>query len=155
MASCLQAFRFWFKGNKTVIGVGMIPRGKVGLIFAQMGLSTGVFNQGLFAGATLMALVTTFVAPPLLKSLLSARPSRRVTEPLEGIQDLVTEACGCEDARTRGSSEMWIEAALHELIASKLSGHQIIVVANREPYLHRFAGDSIECTRRPAHGSRP
>ena len=46
---------------------------------------------------------------------------------------------------------MWTEAALHELIASKLSGQQIIVVANREPYLHRFAGDSIECTR-PASG---
>ena len=46
---------------------------------------------------------------------------------------------------------MWTEAALHELIASELSGQQIIVVANREPYLHRFAGDSIECTR-PASG---
>ena len=46
---------------------------------------------------------------------------------------------------------MWTEDALHELIASKLSGQQIIVVANREPYLHRFAGDSIECTR-PASG---
>ena len=29
---------FWFRGNKNVIGVGMIPRGEVGLIFAQMGL---------------------------------------------------------------------------------------------------------------------
>ena len=28
----------WFKGKKSVIGVGMIPRGEVGLIFAQMGL---------------------------------------------------------------------------------------------------------------------
>ena len=83
---------FWFKGNKTVIGVGMIPRGEVGLIFAQMGLSTGVFNEGLFTGATLMVLVTTCIAPPILKSLLSARPSRRLTEPLEGIEDLVTEA---------------------------------------------------------------
>jgi len=83
---------FWFKGNKTVIGVGMIPRGEVGLIFAQMGLSTSVFNEGLFTGATLMVLVTTFIAPPLLKVLLSARPSRRTTEPLEGLEDLVTEA---------------------------------------------------------------
>ena len=83
---------FWFKGNKTVIGVGMIPRGEVGLIFAQMGLTTGVFNEGLFTGATLMVLVTTFIAPPLLKCLLSARPPRRITEPLEGIEDLVTEA---------------------------------------------------------------
>jgi trehalose 6-phosphate synthase len=46
---------------------------------------------------------------------------------------------------------MWNEAALQELISSQLSGQQIIVVANREPYLHRFAGDSIECTR-PASG---
>jgi Kef-type K+ transport system membrane component KefB len=58
---------FWFNGDKTMIGVGMIPRGEVGLIFAQMGLSSGVFNQGLFAGVTLMVLVTTLLAPPLLK----------------------------------------------------------------------------------------
>ena len=75
---------FWFKGNKTVIGVGMIPRGEVGLIFAQMGLSTGVFNEGLFTGVTLMVIVTTFLAPPLLKCLLSARPPRRTTEPSGG-----------------------------------------------------------------------
>src|SRR5262249_14411944 len=34
----------WFKGNKTVIGVGMIPRGEVGLIFAQTGLASGVLT---------------------------------------------------------------------------------------------------------------
>ena len=39
---------FWFRGNKTVIGVGMVPRGEVGLIFAQMGLASGVFDAGLF-----------------------------------------------------------------------------------------------------------
>ncbi len=83
---------FWFKGNKTVIGVGMIPRGEVGLIFAQMGLSTGVFSKGLFAGATLMVLVTTFLAPPLLKGLLTVRGSRRIAGPAEAIEDLVTEA---------------------------------------------------------------
>jgi Kef-type K+ transport system membrane component KefB len=82
---------FWFKGNKTVIGVGMIPRGEVGLIFAQMGFSTGVFSEGLFTGATLMVLVTTFISPPLLKNLLSSRPSSTTSEPLGGIEDLVTE----------------------------------------------------------------
>jgi Kef-type K+ transport system membrane component KefB len=82
---------FWFKGNKTVIGVGMIPRGEVGLIFAQLGHSTGVFDDGLFAGVTLMVLITTFIAPPLLKSLLSARTSVRTDETTEVIEDLVTE----------------------------------------------------------------
>ena len=60
---------FWFKGNKKVIGVGMIPRGEVGLIFAQMGLVSGVFDPGLFSAVTLMVMVTTFMAPPLLKLL--------------------------------------------------------------------------------------
>jgi trehalose 6-phosphate synthase len=49
------------------------------------------------------------------------------------------------------SSDMWTEAALRELIASRMGDDQIIVVANREPYQHRFAGDSIECIR-PASG---
>jgi Kef-type K+ transport system membrane component KefB len=82
---------FWFKGDKNVVGAGMIPRGEVGLIFAQMGLDNGVFNQGQFAGATLMVLVTTFIAPPLLKRLLTSRPGR-VDESSEGIEDLVAEA---------------------------------------------------------------
>jgi Kef-type K+ transport system membrane component KefB len=83
---------FWFKGNKTLIGVGMIPRGEVGLIFAQMGLSTGIFDDGLFTGATIMVLVTTFIAPPLLKHLLSGGPSKSTVERSDGIENLVTEA---------------------------------------------------------------
>ena len=48
----------------------MVPRGEVGLIFAQMGLASGVLDAGLYAALTLMVMVTTFVAPPLLKLLL-------------------------------------------------------------------------------------
>ena len=82
---------FWFPGNKTLIGVGMIPRGEVGLIFAQMGLASGVFDPGLFSAVTLMVMVTTFMAPPLLKLLLPpASPRREPPEP-EGIEDLATE----------------------------------------------------------------
>ncbi len=58
---------FWFKGRKHVIGIGMIPRGEVGLIFAEKALATGVFDIGLFSAATMMVVVTTFVAPPLLR----------------------------------------------------------------------------------------
>jgi len=65
---------FWFRGNKTVIGVGMIPRGEVGLIFAQMGLSSGIFDSGLFSAVTLMVMITTFMAPPLLKLLFPPIP---------------------------------------------------------------------------------
>ena len=80
---------FWFKGNKKVIGVGMIPRGEVGLIFAQMGLASGVFNPGIFSAVTLMVMVTTFIAPPLLKQLFPPiRPEQKPPEP-QGIEELV------------------------------------------------------------------
>jgi Kef-type K+ transport system membrane component KefB len=59
----------WFRGRKDVIGVGMVPRGEVELIFAQMGLTSGVLDQGMFGAVTLMAMATTFIAPPLLKWL--------------------------------------------------------------------------------------
>lgn len=82
---------FWFKGNKHIIGVGMIPRGEVGLIFAQMGLASGVLTPGVFSAVMLMVMVTTFLAPPLLKLLVPpAQYKDRPPEP-EGIEDLVTE----------------------------------------------------------------
>ena len=57
--------------KKIVIGVGMIPRGEVGLIFAQMGLISGVFDTRLFSAITVMVMLTTFIAPPLLKMAFS------------------------------------------------------------------------------------
>ncbi len=66
---------FWFQGRKVVIGVGMVPRGEVGLIFAQTGLTAGVLDPGLFSAVTFMVIVTTLMAPPLLKRLLGPRPA--------------------------------------------------------------------------------
>jgi Kef-type K+ transport system membrane component KefB len=68
---------FWFRGNKAVIGVGMIPRGEVGLIFAQMGRKADVFDPRLFSAVTLMVMVTTFLAPPLLKVLFPPQETDR------------------------------------------------------------------------------
>ena len=48
----------------------MVPRGEVGLIFARIGLDSGVFDAGLFGAVTLMVIVTTLVAPLCLKRLL-------------------------------------------------------------------------------------
>ncbi len=53
------------------IGAGMIPRGEVGLIFAQIGLSSGVIDAPLYAAIVGMVIVTTFLAPPLLKKSFS------------------------------------------------------------------------------------
>jgi Kef-type K+ transport system membrane component KefB len=83
---------FWFHGNKTVIGVGMVPRGEVGLIFAQAGLASGVFDAGLFGGVTLMVIVTTLLAPPVLKYLLGPGGSTELEVKPDGIHDLVNDA---------------------------------------------------------------
>jgi trehalose 6-phosphate synthase len=46
---------------------------------------------------------------------------------------------------------MWTRESLATLIKSRLRGYRLIVVANREPYIHRFKGDRIECIQ-PASG---
>lgn len=51
------------------VGVGMIPRGEVGLIFAGIGLAHRVIDTNLYAALVTMMMVTTFMAPPWLKAL--------------------------------------------------------------------------------------
>jgi trehalose-6-phosphate synthase len=46
---------------------------------------------------------------------------------------------------------MWDRGALHKLIDTRLLGQRLIVVANREPYIHRYVGDIGDCIR-PASG---
>jgi Kef-type K+ transport system membrane component KefB len=53
--------------NRWAIGVGMIPRGEVGLVFAGVGTATGVLPEALSAAIIVMVIVTTFLAPPLLR----------------------------------------------------------------------------------------
>ncbi len=64
--------------KRSVIGIGMIPRGEVGLIFAQVGLTSGVFSSRLFSAVTVMVMLTTFIAPPLLKIFFSGDQKKSV-----------------------------------------------------------------------------
>jgi Kef-type K+ transport system membrane component KefB len=66
--------------NKLAIGVGMIPRGEVGLVFAGVGASSGVLSESTTAAIIMMVIVTTFVAPPLLR-LAFERSKSPVIEP--------------------------------------------------------------------------
>jgi len=65
----------WVKFRRLVVGVGMVPRGEVGLIFADIGRRAGILNDAVFGAVLLMVMVTTFVAPPALKRLFGPRPS--------------------------------------------------------------------------------
>ncbi len=59
--------------DRLSIGIGMIPRGEVGLIFASMGRSMGVINDAIFSAVVIMVMVTTLVTPPLLKLSLERK----------------------------------------------------------------------------------
>jgi Kef-type K+ transport system membrane component KefB len=56
--------------RRSVIGAGMVPRGEVGIIFAGFGLTLGVLPGGVYSALLAMVIVTTLVAPPLLRHLL-------------------------------------------------------------------------------------
>jgi len=56
--------------NKWVVGVGMIPRGEVGLIFANIGKSLGVMDENIFSAIVVVIMLTTLVTPPVLAALL-------------------------------------------------------------------------------------
>ena len=66
----LGAIRFGRK-DALRIGVGMIPRGEVGMVVAQVGLGLGVIAQNVYGVAVFMAVATTMIAPPLLKLAFS------------------------------------------------------------------------------------
>jgi Kef-type K+ transport system membrane component KefB len=58
--------------DRLMVGLGMIPRGEVGLIFAGMGLTLKIdgkplLGSGEFAAVVAMVLLTTVLTPPLLK----------------------------------------------------------------------------------------
>lgn len=50
--------------NRLAIGLGMVPRGEVGLIFASIGKSLGVMDNALFSSVVIGVVVITLVTPP-------------------------------------------------------------------------------------------
>ena len=49
------------------VGVGMIPRGEVGMVVAQFGLAMAAISQQVYSVVVFMSVATTMVAPPLIK----------------------------------------------------------------------------------------
>jgi len=58
--------------DRLSVGIGMIPRGEVGLIFASIGKGLGVVNDSVFTAVVIMVIVTTLVTPVMLKWSLEA-----------------------------------------------------------------------------------
>ena len=71
-------------GDKLLIGLGMIPRGEVGLIFATVGLHSGVLGQDLYGAVLFVVLATTMVTPSLLRWRLGRVRASSATVPAAG-----------------------------------------------------------------------
>jgi len=67
--------------NRLAVGVGMIPRGEVGLVFAAIGAASGTLDKPLQAAIVIMVILTTFLAPPLLRFAFKQSPEEK--EPLK------------------------------------------------------------------------
>ena len=63
------------KDDRLLIGIGMLPRGEVGLVFASIGRTLGVISDELFSAIILMVIVTTIIAPPWLTQRYAKQPS--------------------------------------------------------------------------------
>lgn len=59
------------------VGMGMVPRGEVGIIVAQIGLSLAVIGAELYGVVLFMAVATTLIAPPFLKGLYASEKAAR------------------------------------------------------------------------------
>ncbi len=65
------------KINRLAVGAGMIPRGEVGLVFAGIGAASGTLDKPLQAAIIIMVILTTFLAPPLLRFAFKQSPGEK------------------------------------------------------------------------------
>lgn len=74
------------KRSALIVGVGMVPRGEVGIIVASLGQQAGVFSGEVYALIIAMSLLTSVLAPPALKALLAGMPPAPVDDGFEGYE---------------------------------------------------------------------
>ena len=70
------------KTNRLVVGLGMMPRGEVGLIFLGLGTQAAILTPPLEAAILLMVIGTTFLAPILLRVVLAGQTAQPELDPL-------------------------------------------------------------------------
>ncbi len=61
------------RGDALRVGIGMIPRGEVGMVVARLGLAMGILTDKIYGVVVFMAVATTLIAPPLIK--MAFRPA--------------------------------------------------------------------------------
>lgn len=80
----LGAFGMGWK-QASMVGVGMVPRGEVGMIVASIGLGMGVISTDLYSIVIFMVIATTLMTPPVLARMVSKKFVKREDENFEEI----------------------------------------------------------------------
>ncbi len=58
------------------VGMGMVPRGEVGIVVAQLGLAMAVINDLIYGVVLMMSIATTLIAPPFLRILYASESAK-------------------------------------------------------------------------------
>jgi len=88
IGGCYIPARFAGKMNHTesmIVGIGMVPRGEVGLIIAGAGLLAGAIGRDLFGAAIAVSVITTLITPAMLKPLfkVNSEPAKGESKPFQ------------------------------------------------------------------------
>lgn len=75
----------------SLVGVGMVPRGEVGLIIASIGLSLGAITKDLYSIVIFMVIATTLLSPPVLRAIIMKTPE------LKGVGEEIAEKAGAPE----------------------------------------------------------
>ncbi len=116
---------FGSRGDRVLVGLAMIPRGEVGLIFATIGLQQHVFGENIYASVLLVVLATTLLTPPLLRWRLQhqrkveSAPPPATPRPDGGWLAVI-------EGRSRGQVELAGEPPVGETLAVALEAAQAI-----------------------------
>lgn len=76
-AGCYLGARKLGRSSANVVGIGMIPRGEVGVIVASVGLASGALTNSLFSVVVFMSLATTIIAPSMVSWSFRRKDQRR------------------------------------------------------------------------------
>jgi Kef-type K+ transport system membrane component KefB len=71
------------------VGVGMIPRGEVGIVVAQIGIAMAAISDAVYGVVLMMVVITTLAAPPLIKlAFASEKPPEKAPEYIEKLEEI-------------------------------------------------------------------
>jgi Kef-type K+ transport system membrane component KefB len=81
LLGCGIGARSMGRTSATIVGVGMVPRGEVGIIVALAGLNAGAVTGSLYSAVVVMSLATSMMAPSLLARLFRRLEAERMGPP--------------------------------------------------------------------------